>query len=221
MEKFRRIHTIKILFIVLIKSIWQKIKEVFSFIFSKIVWLIILTFLLVNFYGGKLTEAAQKRFSNYQHEQSNKDSEIQAATKIFEDVSKLMDERIYRMQKLNWELEENTDSQKIKTQMDAYRISLYDWNDNRNRNFALISRYFGEEKGKYFDADIHTAIKDTGKLLENYYYMPRWQRKKEIGWEIDGRIGDLENKSRQLNIDMLRFIQKQEVGIFNPDVKNN
>lgn len=183
--------------------------------------LLIIGFVLTAGVGNWITSEFQKRQFDYEHRTQMQESETIAATKTFEDVSKLMDERIYRMEKLNWELKDNKDLKKIDTQMEAYRESLYNWNDNRNRNVALINRYFGEKESKYFDADIHSAIKDTGKLLENYYYMPRWQRKEEMGWEIDGKMGDLENKSRELNINMLKLIQKQEVGIFNPEVKNN
>lgn len=183
--------------------------------------LLIIGFILTAGVGNWITSEFQKRQFDYEHRTQIREAETVAATKNFEEVSKLMDERIYRMEKLNWELEDNTDVKKIDIQMDAYRESLYNWNDNRNRNMALLDRYFGEKEAKYFDEDIHSAIKDAGRLLENYYYMPRWQRKKEMGWEIDGRMGDLENKSRQLNIDMLKLIQKQEVGIFNPEVNLN
>ncbi|NTV41354.1 MAG: hypothetical protein HGA61_03725 [Candidatus Moranbacteria bacterium] len=212
---------IKSFFIFVIKFTWGKIIKLISFIFSKSVGIIFLTFILVNFFGGKLAEEAQKRFSDYQHEKTLKDSELKAATKVFEEVSRLMDKRIYRMEKLNWELKDNKDLVKIDKQMDEYRESLYDWNDSRNRDVALMEIYFGKDVSKYFDEDVHSAIKDAGKLLENYYYMPKWERKEEIGWEIDGRLGDLENKSKALNIKMLELIQKQKVGIFNPNISSD
>ncbi|MCK9379274.1 MAG: hypothetical protein M0P97_04000 [Candidatus Moranbacteria bacterium] len=197
----------------------KKIRKFFSFLFSKSVGIVVLTFLLVNYFGGKLAEDAQRRFADYQHEKILKESEISAATAIFEEVSRLMDKRIYRMEKLNWELKDNKDFKKIDNQMELYREVLYDWNDNRNRDIALMERYFGKNISDYYDNDVHRAIKDAGVLLEDCYYLPYYKRKEDMGWEIDGRMGDLENKAKELNIRMLKLIQTQGVGIFNPEVK--
>jgi hypothetical protein len=124
------------------------------------------------------------------------------------------------MEKLNWWIKDNKDQERIEQQMDLYREVLYDWNDNWNRNRSLMERYFGKSVRGYYENDLHSAIKEAGRMLENYYYLPADKRKEEIGWEIDGRMGDLENKADRINLTILKLIQNQEVGIFNPEVKN-
>lgn len=183
--------------------------------------LLFLGFFMTYYVGNWMAMSFQNRMWENQHKITLQESETQAASKVFEEVSGLVDKRIYRMTKLNWQLEDNKDEGKVNEQMDKYRDVLYEWNDSFNKNRALIARYFGTDVGEYYSNDIHSAIKDTGKLLENYYYTPARERKYDAGVEIDGRIWDLEGKAYEINIRMLELIQKQEVGVFNPDVSKN
>ena len=170
--------------------------------------------------GSSATYYFQNRAWEHQHEISLQESETEAASKIFEETSKLVDKRIYRMEQLNWWLEDNKDQKRIEEQMDMYRQILYEWNDNFNRNRALMERYFGKNVQDYYSNDIHSAMKNAGNLLGDYYYTSSWKRSRAAGLEIEGRVGDLENKAYELNVRMLKLIQKQEVGVFNPEVNN-
>lgn len=192
------------------KKFFQTIKD--NEFYQKI-FLVVLVSIFSGLLGGLVSYSFQNRSWEHQHRSMLQEAETGTALKIFEETSKLLDKRIYRMTKLNWALEENISDSKIEDQMNFYREVLYEWNDNFNRNRALINIYFGEDIQVYFSNDIHTAIKNVGKLLEEYYYTPRKDRKNELGYEIDGRIGDLENKAYELNLRMLNAIQNQKVGV--------
>ncbi len=181
--------------------------------FHQKITLIIITFLLSGLVGTCISYFFQNRSWKYQYKITLQNSETKTSLKIFEEVSRLIDKRIYRMDKLNWALEDNNDEEKIKKQMNLYRTILYEWNDNYNRDRALLTIYFGNDIQQYFSEDIHSAIKKTGKMLEKYYYTSSDKRNTEMGYEIDGRIGDLENKAYEFNLRMLSVIRKREADI--------
>ena len=198
--------------LLIIKNKWETFNENK---FHQKITLIFIAFVFSGLLGSVISYSFQNRSWKYQYKVSLQRSETKTSLKIFEEVSKLADERIYRMEKLNWALENNSDQEKIKQQMDLYRAILYKWNDNYNRNRALTTIYFGSNIERYFSKDIHSAIKKTGEMLEKYYYTPANKRNIETGYEIDGRIGDLENKAYELNLRMLNVIRKQEANILN------
>lgn len=50
-----------------------------------------------------------------------------------------------------------------------YRTSLFEWNDNLNRNLALAYRYFGEAVWKGLGKGIYEDFKRIGRHLERSY----------------------------------------------------
>jgi hypothetical protein len=77
---------------------------------------------------------------------SMREAERQTATQVFGDLSTLLDKRRYRMQQVCWKLSDHDATAKlIELHMENYRAILFEWNDNLNRNLALIDRYFSED----------------------------------------------------------------------------
>src|SRR5437868_13056518 len=127
-------------------------------------------FLLTTVVGGLLGYFFQNRAWKHQNDAKIFDAERAAATKIFEDISSLMDKRLYRMRQLNWKLGSTaTEIEIIEGHMNEYRQVLYEWNDNLNRNLALTLRYFGKEIRKDLEGIVYEEFKKIGSLLEKAY----------------------------------------------------
>lgn len=125
------------------------------------------------------------------------------------------------MQQLNWWLQDNTDQKRIEQQMDMYRKVLYEWNDSFNRNRALVLRYFGKDTYNLFSENVYKDMKESGKILEDYFYLSPKQRNPETGAQMGDKLGDLGNKAYELNLKMIELIQNGKVGVFNPEVSNS
>jgi hypothetical protein len=89
----------------------------------------------------------QLRDEEHQHEVQRREEEHQRALKTFEEVSQLLDRRLYRMRLLYWAAREvaagTGDQERLASARADYRAVLTEWNDNLNRNLALIETYFG------------------------------------------------------------------------------
>jgi Putative peptidoglycan binding domain len=179
--------------------------------------LLLIGFALTTLGGGLLGYYLQNRTWKHQNEAKLRDTEREAATTIFENVSSLMDKRLYRMRQLNWKLTDNaSDKDLIEEHMVIYRQMLYDWNDNLNRNLALTQRYFGMDVRHYLENTIYEEFKRIGSLLESAYV------KRKTGTvsspiNVSGNIDTLRDHIYRLNVRMIALIQSGKVGIFHPD----
>lgn len=185
---------------------------------NKIPWrevlLIAIGFGFTTFGGNFLASRYQQRLWQEQHNESRKEHEIEVAKETFEGLSSVIDKRIYRMDKLDRWLLDNSDEKMIRKQMQEYREVLYEWNDSYNRNKAVLKIYFGKDIADRFDY-MHGFFKETGRTLEEQYYIDPENRDSEQLILIGDRVGDLNRIALELNERMIEKIQAQEVGIFN------
>lgn len=107
--------------------------------------LVVAGFLLTTVLGGLLGFFFQRRTWAHQHRVQTQDRERERAVLVFEEISKLLDRRLYRLRRLYWSLvaDEDVHSERSDNRMDDYQDVLYEWNDSINRNLALIQQYFG------------------------------------------------------------------------------
>src|SRR5204863_5791423 len=123
-------------------------------------------FLLTTVLGGVLGYIFQQRGWNHQYKVQLQRQERERAVAIFEEVSRLMDRRLYRLKLLYWSLPagraDGTRSPLAEPRMDDYRQVLYEWNDSINRNLALVQQYFGEAMHKRLDNVIGSAFVSLG-----------------------------------------------------------
>lgn len=113
-------------------------------------------FLLTTIVGGYLSHSWQTRSAEIQRVAEQKRNEIQAATAVFEDISRLMDKRLYRMRRISMGVGNDVDADIMSRRWDAYRESLFEWNENLNRYLALTQMYFGQEARDTLERDIQT-----------------------------------------------------------------
>ncbi len=133
--------------------------------------ILLLGFVFTTLVGGYLTYAWQTRAAEYQRAAEYRRVEQQAATRVFEDLSRLMDRRLYRMRRLHTGIADvNRDPKTLRPRWDSYREALFEWNENLNRNLALTQRYFGGEARDILENEINEGFRTLGMLLEGNGY---------------------------------------------------
>jgi hypothetical protein len=185
---------------------------------------ILITFALTTVVGGVLGYIFQTRSWRHQNNAKQLESERATATKIFEEVSRLMDKRLYRMRQLYWRLKDSLSEDDIlEKHMSAYREVLYEWNDNLNRNLALSLAYFGKDIRSFLEITIYEEFSKIGSLIENYY-KERKRAGKITSPVLSGTGTELTKLGFHIytfNVRVISLIQNGTVGIFNPDTKQS
>lgn len=181
-------------------------------------FLLLVGFFFTSIVGAALGSYFQNRSWDYQERARLMSSEREAATKVFEEVSKLMDKRIYRMRQLNWKVRDSGQEAAMQEQMNLYREVLYEWNDSLNRNRALVKRYFGSAVENDLTNATHDKFKQVGRSLESYF-AGRETRNDAMYERIDSGLEEIEHNVYNLNLKMITSIQKGEIGAFHPEFK--
>ncbi|MFI8834971.1 hypothetical protein ACIGPN_28730 [Streptomyces afghaniensis] len=172
-------------------------------------------FLLTTVLGGMLGSFFQQRTWAHQHRVQAQDRERERAVLVYEEVSRLLDKRLYRLRLLYWSLAADTGarSEQSETRMGDYRQVLYEWNDSINRNLALIQQYFGIAARDRLDYRIGAAFVELGQAVEAMWK----QFDSGAGTASRERINDalltaLGAQIYAYNVDMIRAIQSGAVG---------
>lgn len=173
-------------------------------------------FLLTTVLGGLLGVLFQRRTWNHQHRVQSAERERDRAVAIFEEVSRLLDKRLYRARLLHWRLREDRDEdddERLASAMAGYREVLTEWNDGINRNLALLQQYFGERIRADFDNNLGARFVQVGKSLER-----RWAHRDDLGGrdderlQIGSKLDEVANVVYYFNLKLIRSIQAGEVG---------
>ena len=128
------------------------------------VFLLVLGFVLTTVVGGVLGYYYQRRT----WDANRRESERTAAASVFDEISRAMDERLYRMRLVYWGLKIG-DEDRIAAAMSEYRAALIKWNDNLNRNLALAYRYFGRDVWAFLSGVLYAEFAIIGRHLEDRY----------------------------------------------------
>lgn len=175
--------------------------------------ILIVGFALTTVVGGFLGFFFQKRNADLQTMQRLAEAERVAALNLFEELSTMMDRRIYRMRQLCWQLQANhPDSARIEAAMDDYRESVRDWNDRLNRNLAVAEIYFGRAIRRQLHDTIYAGFAGVGKQLEEAYGEDRTRIDR-----IEAALDALARSVYELNVRMIRQVRDGRVGTFLPE----
>ena len=183
---------------------------------------LLIGFVLTTIAGGFLGYWLQNRSWKRQNESKLLEQEKTTATKVFEDISKNMDKRLYRMRLLYWKLESETTRQgKLDEHMLKYREVLYEWNDNLNRNLALSQAYFGKFMRRELERKVYKAFREIGINLESCYRAHQNGGADQFSLQKIGTdVKELGVAVYNINLKIIRMIQDGNVGVFNPDTHN-
>jgi hypothetical protein len=173
------------------------------------VTLLVLGFLLTSVAGGLIAHYFQSRTDR----RNRRESERQAAGTVFDEISRAMDRRLYRMWLLHWGLKSG-DKDRIEKALGAYRTVLVEWNDSLNRNLALTNRYFGEGVWRYLDRALYEEFARIGRLLEARYKGTLRLNQESADQVLGRQLQALNNEIYLLNRFMVSLIQNGTVGLY-------
>jgi hypothetical protein len=180
--------------------------------------LLVLGFVLTTVVGGILGYYFQRRT----WDANRRESERTAAAGVFDDVSRAMDERLYRMRKLYWSLKAR-DEERIAAAMDEYSSALVKWNDSLNRNLALVYRYFGRDVWAFLSRTIYEEFAVIGRHLEERYRLKHDSASRPpdaAHLHITGRrLQALSNDIYELNRYVIAMIRRGTVGLYVADAE--
>ena len=175
--------------------------------------LLLVGFVLTTVVGGALGFYFQRRT----WDANRRESERTAAAQVFDDISRAMDERLYRMRLAYWGLKRGDDD-RVGAAMEEYRATLVKWNDNLNRNLALVQRYFGRGVWAFLSGVLYEEFAIIGRHLESWF---RRRADREPQSAEDGRLlvtgrrlQALSNDIFELNRHMIAMIQRGSVGLY-------
>jgi hypothetical protein len=126
--------------------------------------LLLAGFVLTSIVGGALAYGFQQRAWRHQYRAQRADLVREQALSTFEEVSILLDQRLYRMRRVFWaarrlarEPARERQTTGLDDELAEYRSVVRKWNDNLNRIPALVHTYFGE----WFRARLQYELYDT------------------------------------------------------------
>ena len=182
--------------------------------------LLLFGFMLTTVLGGVLGAYLQRRTWHA----DRRESERKAAERVFDEVSRAMDERLYRMRLLYWGLKAG-DEDRIASAMTEYRSTLVKWNDNLNRNLAIAYRYFGPDVWAFLSEVLYEEFAIIGRHTEKRY---RQRSDPELGPEYQAllhmsgrRLVALSNDIYDLNRLIISMAQRGTVGLYLEERKDD
>ena len=168
---------------------------------------LVVGFLLTTVVGGLLGVYLQRRSWCHQYNVQLAAAARDRAVALFEELSRLLDRRLYRMRRLYWTLRRERKrplSDRGAKSLEAYDAVLFEWNDNINRNLALLERSFGSQMRKQLDDEIGATVRSVSVALENELKNPS-ASETDLN-EIGSRLARLANLIYTYNVEMLALI---------------
>jgi hypothetical protein len=178
--------------------------------------LLVAGFLLSGVLGGALGYLFQRRAWEHQHLVERRDVERRQALQVFEEVSSLLDKRLYRMRRVYWAARRRYEGEKpdqLSVALDDYRAVLVTWNDNLNRTLALVDTYFGGGVRKQLELEVYEQFAALGRALDDFVRKLSTEADENVQIPPLGRrLNTLSFLVYRLNIRMLRLLQEERLG---------
>jgi hypothetical protein len=166
--------------------------------------------------------------SSSQLEQKRQESlklQTELATKLFDEITILMDSRHYAARRVLGAMQDRSSVEQLNGAWDTYEGTVRDWNIKRNRYDALIKANFGRQmKIKFYDENWRGSenASITGKFISLHERL-RASRDHVLKGEPPGNLEDIQKLVDSLGGDIYYFdfemisqIQKGAVGTFVP-----
>jgi hypothetical protein len=170
--------------------------------------LLVVGFLLTTVVGGLLGYFFQSRAYDHQHRVTAASSRREAQLAVFEELSTLMDKRLYRMRVFDTALASRDASDaEIESARDDYRKVLYDWNDNLNRNLACVEVYFDPDVRSTVEMGAYEGFSRLHSKLDTNY------RQRRAGASVGSLKSELKALSDGIydaNLEMAKKIRGRE-----------
>jgi hypothetical protein len=176
--------------------------------------LLVVGFALTTVAGGVLGYLLQNRSWSRQHEITLAQAEREAALRVFEELSTLMDRRLYRMRRLEGVLSDPAAADdELGSALADYRAVLFEWNDSLNRNLARVETYFGRSVRTYLELHVYEGFKGLHERLMS-------MRRKRVADSPVASVADalqpLSDRIYDLNAAMGELVRGGRVGRYVP-----
>ncbi len=174
--------------------------------------LLLLGFLLTSVIGGFLSFWYQARAWEREDSAKRHQEQLTRASAVYEEVSRLMDKRLFRLRTLEGALEQGATNEEIAAARQAYRSVVTEWNESLNRNLVLTEMYFGSDARREFEVNITGGFRSL-----------QAQAIKTVADPTRDNIAALQSGANEINPHLYLFnqmllvqLQRGEVGEFRP-----
>ena len=134
---------------------------------------LVVGFVLTTVLGGLLGTGLQQRSWNRQNDVQLRQEELRHANNACQQVSKLLDKRLYRMRRLYSALASDAGlpgrNERIQACLKEHDDVLYEWNDGLNLNLALMGAYFGTGARNWLHSRIYEQFEQVDAQFESYH----------------------------------------------------
>jgi hypothetical protein len=134
---------------------------------------LVVGFVLTTVLGGLLGSWLQQSIWKRQNDMQLRQEELRHADNACQQVSKLLDKRLYRMRRLYSALESDAGrpgrNERIQACLKEHDEVLYEWNDGLNLNLALMGAYFGTGARNWLHSRIYEQFERVDAQLANYH----------------------------------------------------
>ncbi|RMH80145.1 MAG: hypothetical protein D6681_18765 [Calditrichaeota bacterium] len=175
--------------------------------FKENIILLVIGFVLTSILGGGIGTYFQHRAWENQWKVLRIERELQHKTKVFERISSLLDERLFRARQLLWSLNGKFKDKDVEQRLQMYRESVRNWNEQLNSNSALIEIYFGKDFRDKFEREIGKEFVDNGMVIEKLYNQYRRTKKRVNTTQAEQKLNDLYKKIYRFDLELLESIK--------------
>jgi hypothetical protein len=177
--------------------------------------LLVVGFLLTSVVGGVLGWYFQERVWRQRHATDTADERHRQAIRTFEELSTLLDRRLYRMRRLWWAMQRASDGRgdhaAVAAARDDYREVLFDWNDNLNRLLALVRTYFGADTRQRLEDELFEDFAAIGRALDHGLFVLAGDHEEPIP-RVGRRLNRLSKRVYGFNVRMLEQLDTDQLG---------
>lgn len=125
----------------------------------------VLSFIFVTILGGLFGAVLQQRSWRHKWAMEKTERRTNAAMQTFEDVSGLLDQRLYCLHQLRvWT--ERDDAEMYDAALNKYRDAIRDWNFSINKLLAKLQIYIDIESRDTLNFDVGAKFVRAGELVE-------------------------------------------------------
>jgi hypothetical protein len=174
-------------------------------------------FVLTTVLGGLLGSYLQQRSWSHQNEARLREQGLTRAAAVCENVSQLLDKRLYRMTRLLHAVQGRRDGtvpeEQVHERWRDYDAVLFEWNDALNLNLALVGTYFGHGARAYLDRELYARFAAAGAALERAYRAARDREPEPPGLEsLAAELRQLNHGNYDLGLFMMTALREGLVG---------
>lgn len=167
-------------------------------------------FVLTTILGGVLTFWYQQQAWERDDKAKRKQEQLVRASTTLDDLSRLIDRRLYRLRNVQGALEVKATDAEVSAMRASYREVVSEWNESLNRNLVQTEMSFGPDARHLFESSIVEGFRSLHRELIDTVAEPTPDRIQKLKVGAD----KMSPKVYAFNLDLLRRLQQGDIGSF-------